>query len=261
METPSVHATSTSDNAPPARSALVTGASRGIGLEIARRLADEGYNLTLSARRKEGLIDAADKLRASSSVEVHTVVVNLANHDEVAEVVMEHEHRYGSLDLLVLNAGVGAAGTVAEMSMKNYKLVLDVNLTSQFMLMQDALPLLRKAAARNPAVGSRIIALSSITGVAAEPGLSAYGASKAGLISLCESVSLEESGNGVSATAVSPGYVATDMTAHMHGDIDPAAMLQASDVAELVVALSRLSVQAVVPQIVVSRAGPEIWRA
>jgi 3-oxoacyl-[acyl-carrier protein] reductase len=244
-----------------ARSALVTGASRGIGLEIANRLAGEGYDLTVSARRSEGLLEAADGLRDGGGVGVHPVVANLANDAEVSGIVSEHAARYGCLDLLVLNAGVGAVGQIAEMSAKNYVLVLNVNLKAQFLLIQQALPLLRKAAALDPRRGARVVALASITGVAAEPGLSAYGASKAGLISMCETLSLEESENGVSATAISPGYVATDMTSGMHDTVEEASMVPASDVAELVVALSRLSAKAVVPNIVISRAGSAIWRA
>ncbi|PBC39492.1 short-chain dehydrogenase [Rhodococcus sp. ACS1] len=245
----------------PRRSALVTGASRGIGYEIARRLAGQGCELTISARRRDGLLEAVDKLRSEFGVNVHPVVANLANDADVAEVVNAHEGRYGALDLLVLNAGVGAAGTVAELSVKHYDLVLNVNLRSQFLLVQKALPMLRKAAATRPSSGARVVALASITGVAAEAGLSAYGASKAALISLCETLSLEEAANGVSATAISPGFVATDMTAQMDKTVDVDSMLRASDVAELVVALSHLSAKAVVPNIVISRAGPAIWRA
>lgn len=243
------------------RSALVTGASRGIGFQIARRLADEGYDLTVSARRRDGLLEAADKLRTAAGVDVHPVVANLAKEADVAELVSTHAGHFDGLDLLVLNAGVGADGRVAELSTKRYDLVLNVNLRSQFLLIQHAVPLLKKAAAAHPKNGARIVALASITGVAAEPGLSAYGASKAALISLCEAFSLEESENGVSATAISPGYVATDMTSDLPQPVDEASMLEASDIAELVVALSRLSAKAVVPNIVVSRAGSEMWRA
>src|SRR5215208_3087993 len=88
------------------------------------------------------------------------------------------------------------------------------------------LPLLRQTAQQNPHRGAKIIALSSLTGVAGEAGLAAYGASKAALISLCETVSMEESMHGVTATALSPGYVDTDMSAWKHSDIQPDAMLR-----------------------------------
>ena len=248
-------------DAMPRRSAIVTGASRGIGFEIARRLAEEGYHLTVAGRRPDGLIQAGDTIRAATGVDVHPVVANLAKEADVADVVSTHAEHFDGLDLLVLNAGVGAEGKIADLSTKHYDLVLNVNLRSQFLLIQQAIPLLRKAGAAHPQHGARIVALASITGVAAEPLLSAYGASKAGLISLCETLSLEESRNGVSATAISPGYVTTDMTSDLPDPVDEASMLEVSDVAELVVALTRLSAKAVVPNIVVSRAGSAIWRA
>ncbi|NKQ53225.1 SDR family oxidoreductase [Amycolatopsis sp. K13G38] len=242
------------------RTALVTGASRGIGLEIARRLADEGYALTLAARREPGLLDAAAALREAGA-EAHPVVANLGREQDVDRLAAEHTERFGALDLLVLNGGVGAEGTVAELPLKTYDLVLNVNLRAQFQLIQQTLPLLRKSAAATPARGAKVVALSSITGVAGEAGLSAYGASKAGLISLCETLTLEESASGVTATALCPGYVDTDMTTFKRDSLGRDAMLTTRDVAELVLSVSRLSAHAVVPSIVLTRAGEQIWRA
>jgi NAD(P)-dependent dehydrogenase (short-subunit alcohol dehydrogenase family) len=239
------------------RTALVTGASRGIGLEIARTLAADGYALTISARREAGLLEAAGELGA----DVHPVVANLAKEEDVEQLVAAHAERFERLDLLVLNAGVGSQGNVADLPLKTYDLTLSVNLRAQFLLIQRALPLLRKAAADDPERGAKIVALASITGVAGEAGLAAYGASKAALISLCETVTLEESQYGVTATAISPGYVDTDMTDWKRDELSQGAMLRTSDVATLVQAVSRLSAGAVVPNIVLTRAGDQLWRA
>jgi 3-oxoacyl-[acyl-carrier protein] reductase len=244
-----------------APSALVTGASRGIGLAIARRLAETGYALTVSARREEGLTKAAARISEDTRATINSVVANLAVEDDVRRLAAAHAERFGSLDVLVLNGGVGAAGPLADMSMKTYDLTLTVNLRAQFLLIQQCLPLLRKAAAREPGRGSKIVALASITGVVAEPNLAAYAASKAGLISLCESVTLEESAHGVTATAISPGYVDTDMTAWKRDSLGADTMLTTGDVTELVLAVTRLSARAVVPNIVLTRAGDQFWRA
>jgi 3-oxoacyl-[acyl-carrier protein] reductase len=138
---------------------------------------------------------------------------------------------------------------------------LDVNLRSPFRLIARCLPAMRETARSNPAVGARIIAIASITGLVAEPGMSAYGATKAALISLCETVNVEASADGVSATAICPGYVDTDMTEWVRDRIPAASMITVDDVAELAVSLTRLSANAVVPQLAIVRPGPTIWRA
>ncbi|MCC3329536.1 SDR family NAD(P)-dependent oxidoreductase [Nocardia abscessus] len=243
------------------RTALVTGGSRGIGAEVARRLAGEGYHLTLAARTAETLEETAARLRGETGAEVHPVVAQMNDLDQVRALVRAHEERFGGMNALVLSAGTGTAGNVADLAAKAYERMLDVNFRAPLTLIQAALPLLRKSAETDWERGAKIIALASITGVAGEAGLAAYGATKAALISLCETVSLEESGNGVSATAVSPGYVDTDMTAWKRDVLDRSAMLTPGDVAGMVLAITRLSRNAVVPNIVLSRAGDQLWRA
>lgn len=239
--------------------ALITGASRGIGAEIARRLAGEGYALTVSARRRPELDTFAETLRASTDVQA--VAADMAHHDDVLRLAATHAAKFGRLDLLVLNAGVGASAPLADLPMKTFDLVHTVNLRAPYLLAKELLPLLRETAAERPDRGAKIVALSSITGVASEPQLAAYGAGKAALISLCETLNLEESVNGVTATAISPGYVDTDMAAWRADEIPRESMLRVGDIAELVLALSRLSANAVVPNIVVSRRGDRLWRA
>ncbi|WP_203218215.1 SDR family NAD(P)-dependent oxidoreductase [Nocardia brasiliensis] len=243
------------------RSALVTGGSRGIGAEVARRLAAEGYRLTIAARNRDVLEETARRLRAETGTEVNPVVAQMNDPEQVRDLVQAHARRFDGLHALVLSAGTGTAGTVADMPVKTYERMLDVNFRAPITLIQAALPLLRKSAADEPRRGAKIIALASITGVAGEAGLAAYGATKAALISLCETVSLEESTHGVSATAISPGYVDTEMTAWKHDVLAPSAMLSTADIAELVLAVTRLSRNAVVPNIVVARAGAQLWRA
>ncbi|MFC9436971.1 SDR family NAD(P)-dependent oxidoreductase [Nocardia sp. NPDC057030] len=243
------------------RSALVTGGSRGIGAEVARRLAEEGFQLTIAARDRDVLDDTAARLRADTGVEVNPVAAQMNDLDQVRALVQAHADRFDGLHALVLSAGTGTAGAVADLPAKTYERMLDVNFRAPITLIQAALPLLRKSAEDDPRRGAKIIALASITGVAGEAGLAAYGATKAALISLCETVSLEESANGVSATAISPGYVDTDMTAWKRDVLDRSAMLSTGDIAELVLAVTRLSRNAVVPNIVVARAGDQLWRA
>jgi 3-oxoacyl-[acyl-carrier protein] reductase len=241
-------------------SALVTGASRGIGRAIAQRLAAAGFRLTLSGRRAESLEEVASGL-AGSGAELETVPADMAAEDDVRRLAHRHAERFGALDLLVLCAGFGTSGALADYPVHRLDRQVAVNLRNPFVLIQECLPSLRQAAAACPGRGARIVAIASLTGVAAEPGLAAYGATKAALISLCQSVNVEESAAGVSATAIAPGYVDTDMSSWVHDRIDPADMIEPDDIAELVAALTRLSGRAVVPSIVVARRGQTQWRA
>ncbi|CAM5271316.1 MULTISPECIES: SDR family NAD(P)-dependent oxidoreductase [Streptomyces] len=242
------------------RTALVTGASRGIGRAIAERLAAEGFDLTLSARTDGPLKDAADELRAHGQ-RVETAPADMADPAEVEALADAHLELHGGLDVLVLAAGMGAGGELSTYPLNRFDTMMSVNVRSALLLTQRLLPALRTAGSAPSGPGAKIIAIASITGVVSEPGLAAYGASKAALISLCESITVAEGGRGVSATALSPGYVDTDMAAWVHDRVDPSSMIRASDIAELTVALCRLSRHAAVPNIVVTRPGETLWRA
>ncbi|MEU5841599.1 SDR family oxidoreductase [Rhodococcus sp. NPDC047139] len=242
-------------------SALVTGASRGIGLGIATRLAERGYAMTISARGAERLESTAEKLREAGAKEVRAVAADLADPDAATRVVDAHREAFGTMKALILNAGVGTAGPIAEFPARRFDKTVAVNLNAPFALIQAALPLLRAEAENDPAHGSKIVALSSITGVYAEAGLAAYGATKAALISLVETLNAEESGRGVSASALAPAYVDTDMSDWIKDKIPAENMIEVNDVVEIVDALLKLSSRAVVPRLVLSRAGAGLYTA
>jgi 3-oxoacyl-[acyl-carrier protein] reductase len=126
-------------------------------------------------------------------------------------------------------------------------------------VLQAALPTLRSTAQQ---VGTaKVIGVASITGEYAEAGLSAYAATKAALISLCDSLNVEESVHGISAAALSPGFVDTDMSDWVKGSIRSDEMIAPADIATLVLAITELSRYAVVPGLVVTRLGPSLRRA
>jgi len=243
------------------RSALITGASRGIGLGVAIRLAEQGYGLTISARDPERLDKVAAQLLEAGAPEVRSVAVDLTDPAAAVQVVGAHEETFGTMRALVLNAGVGTAGNIAEFPMRRFDKTLAVNLAAPFALLQASLPLLRSAAAAQPDRGAKVIALSSITGVYSEPGLSVYGATKAALISLVETLNAEESANGISASAIAPAYVDTDMSDWIKEKIPANEMLEVNDVVEIVDALLKLSSRAVLSRLVLSRAGTDGYRA
>lgn len=240
--------------------ALVTGASRGIGLAIARALAEAGHDLTVSARGAERLAKEAAALSATG-VRVHPVAADMADPGDVARLAQAHADTYDRLDVLVLGAGVGFAAPIGNIAPKRLALQFAVNVHAPFALVQALLPLLRTTAAGRPSTGAKIIALASITGRHPEPNLAAYAATKAALISLCHSVNIEASAAGVSATAICPGYVDTDMAAYVRDQIPQDEMITVGDIAELALAVTRLSAHAVVPEIVVTRPGEQLHRA
>ena len=222
------------------RAALITGGSSGIGLAIARMLRDEGYDLTLASRRPEKVEAAAKELGAVA------VAVDVADEAACERLVAEHRERFGRLDMLVNSAGIGIAGTVEGLSAKHLDLTIGVNLRGLFLVTQKAIPLLRESR-------GWIVNLASIAGTLPTPGLSAYGATKAAVISLTRTPNEELDGDGVRAVAICPGFVDTPMSEW--SGIPGEQMIQPEDCAEIVRMLLRLSPHARIPQVVIERAG------
>jgi NAD(P)-dependent dehydrogenase (short-subunit alcohol dehydrogenase family) len=222
------------------RAALVTGGSSGIGLAIARMLGDEGYDLTLASRRPERVQAAAEELGAVA------VAADVGDAEDCARVVAEHRERFGRLDVLVNSAGIGIGGTVEDLPAKHLDLQLGVNLRGLFLVTQAAIPLLRES-------HGLIVNLASIAGTLPTPGLAAYGATKAAVISLTRSLNEELDGDGVRAIAICPGFVDTAMAewSGLAGD----EMIRPEDCAEVVRMCLRLSPRARIPQVVIERMG------
>jgi NAD(P)-dependent dehydrogenase (short-subunit alcohol dehydrogenase family) len=159
------------------------------------------------------------------------------------------------MDALILSGGVGTGGPLESLPPHSVDKTIAVNLTSAITIVQTALPLLRAAAAADRKRGARVVALSSITGVHAEPGLAVYGASKAALISLMETLNAEESANGVMATAIAPAYVATDMSAWTADTIPAETMISVHDVVAVVRMLLEFGAVTSLTKVVLSRSG------
>jgi NAD(P)-dependent dehydrogenase (short-subunit alcohol dehydrogenase family) len=222
------------------RAAIITGGSSGIGLAIARMLRDEGYNLTLASRRPEKVKAAAEELGAVA------VAADVADEEACERLVAEHQKRFGRLDVLVNSAGIGIAGTVEHLPSKHFDLTFGVNVRGLFLVTQKAIPLLRESR-------GWIVNLASIAGTLPTPGLSAYGATKAAVISLTRSLNEELDGDGIRAVAICPGFVDTPMA--QWSGIPGDEMIQPEDCAEVVRMLLRLGPHARIPQIVIERAG------
>ena len=223
-------------------SALVTGGSSGIGLALARMLRDEGYGLTLVSRTAAKVEAAAAELGALA------VAADISREEDCERALAAHTERHGRLDVLVNSAGIGIGGRVEDLTAKQWDLQFGVNLRGLFLFTRGAIPLLRETR-------GHIVSLASIAGTVPTPGLAAYGASKAAVISFTHSLNRELDADGVRALALCPGFVDTPMAAW--SGISGEEMIQPEDCAELVRAVLRLSPHARVPQIVIERLGDD----
>jgi NAD(P)-dependent dehydrogenase (short-subunit alcohol dehydrogenase family) len=234
------------------RAAIVTGGSSGIGFAIARMLLDEGYGVTVASRRPEKLEAAVAELGGDGR-EVESVAGNMASEEAVQQVVGAHQDRFGRLDVLVNNAGVGFGAAVAEIQTKRLDMQLDVNLRSIVLFYRECVGMLRRAAGEN---GSALVVnTSSISGKTGEAWLSVYSATKAGVIGFTEAMNKELGGDGVKSCALCPAFVDTPMTDFVKEAVAAEEMIRPEDVAEGVRMLLRLSPKCVVPEIIFERRG------
>jgi 3-oxoacyl-[acyl-carrier protein] reductase len=187
------------------RAALITGGSSGIGLAIARALGEDGYGVTIAARRPEKLEVAADELR-EAGLEVNSFAANMTDEEAVAGIVRSHKEIYGRLDVLVNNAGIGIFEPFLDHSEATWDRTLNVNLKSVFLLGQQAARLM-VAQGR----GGSIINMASTNGHVGEKGLAAYNASKAGVILLTKTMAIELAPHKIRVNCVSPGFILTDL--------------------------------------------------
>jgi NAD(P)-dependent dehydrogenase (short-subunit alcohol dehydrogenase family) len=234
------------------RAALITGASSGIGLAIARVLGEEGYALTVSARRPDKLEAATAGLR-EEGIEVQCVAANMTEEEDIVGVFAKHREAYGRLDVLVNNAGVGIGAPMEEIQSKHLDMQLAVNLRALIIGTREGLPLLKEAGAEHRK--ALIINTASIAGKGGQAWLSIYAATKAAVINFTQSTHREAGSAGIQCTALAPGFVDTPMTEFAKGQVPAEAMIQPSDLGEAVRFLLRTSPNCHVPEIVFTRPG------
>jgi len=232
------------------RAALITGASSGIGLAIARTLGEDGYELTVSARRAEKLESAAEGLRADGIV-VHSIAANMTSEEDVVGVVDAHREAYGRLDVLVNNAGVGIGAAMDEIQTKHLDMQLAVNVRALIIGTREALPMLKEAGAEHG--NALIINTASIAGKSGQAWLSVYAATKAAVLNFSAGTQKEVGEQGIQCTALAPAFVDTPMTEFVKGQVAADEMIQPEDLAEAVRFLLRTSRNCVVPEIVFMR--------
>jgi NAD(P)-dependent dehydrogenase (short-subunit alcohol dehydrogenase family) len=186
----------------PGRVALVTGASKGIGLAVARELSEAGYRVALVARDKGALEDAAATLPGETLV----VAADVTDAGQVDAAFGTVEDTWQPADVVVLNAGAGASSPLVDTSDEEWQRMLDLNLTAPFRCLRRALP---------PMLANgwgRVVVVASVAAKVGESRIAAYTASKHGVLGLVRSAAAEHARTGVTVNAVCPGYVDTPMT-------------------------------------------------
>ncbi len=239
----------------PERAAIVTGASRGIGRALAEALGELGYGLTVTARKADTIEAAADELRGQG-YEVEHQAANTADEDALKELVARHRERFGRLDVLVNNAGVGIGAAAGEHLTKRIDMQFDVNVRAIVILYRECLEMLRAAGAEHR--GALVVNLASIAGKSPQPWLSVYSATKAAVVAYTKAMNKELAGDGIKSVAFCPGFVDTDMSDFVKGEVSPDQMIQTSDLAEALRFLLRLSPACVVPEIIFERPGETV---
>jgi 3-oxoacyl-[acyl-carrier protein] reductase len=184
------------------RTALVTGASGGIGGAIARALHQQGATVALSGTRREAL----DALAGALKERAHVLPCNLADRTAVDALVAQAETAMGKLDILVANAGITRDNLMVQLTDEAWDEVIAVNLTATFRLTRAAIKgMMRRRA-------GRIIGITSVVGTTGNPGQTNYTAAKAGMIGMIKSVAQEYAKRGITANCIAPGFIATAMT-------------------------------------------------
>lgn len=234
------------------RAALVTGASSGIGLAIARMLLEEGFGVTAVARRPEKLEAAVAELSGEGR-ELAPFAGNVGSEVVVRDAVAAHRERFGRLDVLVNNAGIGIGGQVSEIEANQLDMQLDVNLRAIVLFYRECVELLKAAGAEHR--NALVINMSSIAGKSGQPWLSVYSATKHAVIGFTQAMNKELSSAGVKSCAFAPAFVDTAMTDWIKGSVPAERMIRPEDIAEAARLLLRLSPYCLVPEIVFQRVG------
>ncbi len=187
------------------RVAIVTGGSRGIGAAIVKQLAKDGLHVVAIARNMDKLQEVVKEVQAAGGT-AEAATCDIGESKALAAVIEGIGEKHGRLDVLVNNAGITKDGLLLRMEDEDFDSVINTNLKSAFVAIRSAVRLIMRSKT------GRIINISSVAGVAGNPGQANYAASKAGLIGLSKTVAREFAGKGITCNVIAPGFITTDMT-------------------------------------------------
>ena len=193
--------------------ALITGATRGIGKQIAITLAKQGYNIALNYRKENEELENTKKEIEEIGVQVLAVKGDVANFEECENFVKQVIERFGQIDVLVNNAGITKDMLLMRMKKEDFEQVIDTNLVGTFNVTKNVVPYMMKARS------GRIINISSVVGISGNAGQTNYSASKAGIIGFTKSLAKEIASRNILVNAIAPGFIETNMTDVLKDDV------------------------------------------
>jgi len=193
--------------------ALITGATRGIGKQIAIKLAKEGYDIAINYRKENEELANTKAEIEKNNVKCLAVQGDVSNFDDTKRLVDEVINEFGTIDVLVNNAGITKDMLILRMQKEDFESVINVNLTGTFNVTKNVVPYMMKKRS------GRIINISSVVGISGNAGQTNYSASKAGIIGFTKSLAKEVASRNILVNAVAPGFIETDMTSVLKGDV------------------------------------------
>ena len=193
--------------------ALITGATRGIGKQIAITLAKQGYNIALNYRKENEELENTKKEIEKIGVQILAVKGDVANFEDCENFVKQVIERFGQIDVLVNNAGITKDMLLMRMKKEDFEQVIDTNLVGTFNVTKNVVPYMMKARS------GRIINISSIVGISGNAGQTNYSASKAGIIGFTKSLAKEIASRNILVNSVAPGFIETNMTDVLKDDV------------------------------------------
>ena len=234
------------------RVAIITGASRGIGRAIALSLADQGARLSLAARDESALHGVEAEIEARGG-QAACFPTDVSREGEVVRLVQDTVARFGRLDIVVNNAGLGIFGPLAEMTSEQWDSVMAVNARGPFLLCREAIPHLRQQPQ------SFIVNIASVVGIKGYANQAAYSASKHALMGMSAALAKEVQPDGIRVHAICPGGVDTPLVRQARPDLDPSVLMKPEEIADLVLFLLTRRGNAVIDQIHARRAMSTPW--